>query len=83
MQRELARRSRKSTHGEADHLEHVGDQRDDAGREHLGDVLDVVGRARHETTDGIAIEEAQVEALDVGEDVATQIAHRGLPRPTP
>ena len=34
-------------------------------REHLGHVLDVVGRARHEAADRVAVEEAEVEALDV------------------
>ena len=33
------------------------------GREHLGDVLDVVGRARDEAADRIAVEEAEVQAL--------------------
>ena len=57
-------------HGEAQHLEHVGHERDDARREHLAHVLDVVGRARDEAADRIAVEEAEVERLDVGEDGA-------------
>ena len=48
------------------------------GREHLGDVLDVVGRARDQAPDRIAVEEAEMQPLDVGEDGGPQVAHRGL-----
>ena len=75
-----ARLDQEEHHREADHLRDVGHQRDDPGGEHLGDVLDVVGRARHEPADGIAVEEAEVQPLEVGEDVAAQVAHRRLPR---
>ena len=66
-------------HGEAQHLEQIGDERDDACREHLVHVLDVVGGARDEAPDRVAVEEAEMQRLDVGEDGAPQVAHRGLP----
>jgi hypothetical protein len=63
---------------EAEHLEHVAHERRDPGREHLRDVLDVVGRARDEAADRHRVEEAEVQALDVREHLAPQVAHRGL-----
>ena len=66
---------------EAEHLEYVAHERHDTRREHLRDVLDVVGGARDEPTDRHRVEEAQVQALDVCEHLAAQVAHRGLTGP--
>jgi hypothetical protein len=77
VEREL-RRHEEEHRREAQHLDHVRDQRDEALGEHLGEVLDVVGRARHEAPDRHRVEEAHRELLNVGEDGAPQVEHRVL-----
>jgi|GEM_PF-6836988 len=66
---------------ETHHLEKVCHERNDSRGEHLGHILHVVCRAGDEPTDGVAVEEAEVESQDVPEDIAAQVAHRGLPCP--
>ena len=62
-------------HRETDHLDQVCYEGNDACGEHLRDVLDIVGGSRHEATHREAIEESQMQALDVIEDVAPQVSH--------
>jgi hypothetical protein len=64
----------------AKHHQDVGDERHDPRGEHLHQVLDVVGGAGHQASHRVAIEETQVQLLDVAEDVPAQIAHGELAR---
>ena len=52
-----------------------------AGGEHLVEGVDVGGEARDQAADGIAVEEADVHALHVAEDLAAQVEHDFLAGP--
>ncbi len=58
-----------------DHLDHIGDQGHESLREHLGDVLHVVRRPRHQTPDRHHVEISHLQRLDVPKDVGSQFAH--------
>ena len=58
----------------------VLDQVDQHGGEHLVQRLDVVGHARDEPADRVAVEEAQGELLDVAEERRPQVEHGPLAR---
>ena len=54
---------------DAEQREDVAEDRDDAGREHVVEDVDVRGHARHQPPDGIAIVELEVDALQVRVDL--------------
>ena len=55
--------------------------RDHAGGEHLVQRVDVGGDARDQAADGVLVEEGDVQALQVAEDLAAQIEHDFLAGP--
>ena len=55
--------------------EDVAEHRDHAAAEQLVQRLDVAGDARHQPADRIPVVEAQVEPLQLREDLAAQIVH--------
>ncbi len=61
--------------------EEVVDDGEDAGGEHLVDGVDVGGEAGDQAADGVGVEEADVHALHVAEDVAAQVEHDFLAGP--
>ena len=61
--------------------EDVLEDGEDAGGEHLVEGVDVGGDASDQATHWIAVEEADVHALDVAEDLAAQIEHDLLSGP--
>ncbi len=60
---------------DADEDEDVAEDGDEAGGEEVVERIDVGRDPRHETADGIAIEELQIEALQVPEDLLAQVVH--------
>ena len=64
-----------------DEGEEVVDDGQDAAGEHLVDGVDVGGEAGDQAADGVRVEEADVHALHVAEDVAAQIEHDLLAGP--
>jgi hypothetical protein len=61
--------------------EYVFEDGEDAGGEHFVERVDVRGDARDETADGVAIEEGDVQALDVAENLRAQVEHDLLAGP--
>ncbi len=61
--------------------EDVFEDGEDAGGEHLVERVDVGGDAGDEAADGVAVEEGDVHALDVAEDLAAEIEHDLLAGP--
>ena len=61
--------------------EEVVDDGEDAGGEHFVDGVDVGGEAGDEAADGVRVEEADVHALHVAEDLAAQVEHDLLAGP--
>ena len=61
--------------------EDVLEDGEDAGGEHLVEGVDVGGEPRDQPADGIAIEEGEVHALQVAEDLAAQVEHDFLAGP--
>ncbi len=61
--------------------EDVFEDGEDAGGEHLVEGVDVGGEAGDEAADGVAVEEGDVHALQVAEDLAAQIEHDLLAGP--
>ena len=59
--------------------EDVAEDGDDAGGEHVVDHVDVGRHARHQPADRIAVEELQIEALQVLVDLHAQVEHDALP----
>jgi len=62
-------------------FEKVIDNGQHAGGEHLVDGVHVRGDACDEAAHGVSVKEADVHALHVAEDVATQVEHELLPSP--
>ncbi len=85
-------------HGEGDqrqppaHVEHDGENagehedvfedRDHARGEHFVERVDVAGDARDQASNGVVVEERNVQPLQVAEDLRAQIEHHLLSRPT-
>ena len=61
--------------------EHVAEDRDHARGEHLIQGLDVTRDPGHETSHRVSIEERQLEALQVSENLASQVLHHPLADP--
>ena len=64
-----------------DEHEEVVDDGEHAGGEHLVDGVHVGGEARDQAADGVRVEEADVHALHVAEDLAAQVEHDLLAGP--
>ena len=65
----------------ADQHEDVFEDRDHAGGEHFVQRVHVGGDARDQAADRVAVEEADMHALQVAEDLAAQVEHHLLPGP--
>ncbi len=65
----------------ADEHEHVFKDRHHAGGEHFVERVHVGGDAGDQTADRVAVEEADVHALQVAKDLAAQVKHDLLPGP--
>ena len=61
--------------------EEVFEDGEDAGGEHLVEGVDVGGDAGDQAADGVAVEEGDVHALQVAEDLAAQVEHDLLAGP--
>ena len=66
--------------GETQHLEDIGDQGHDARGEHLRHVLHVVGGTSNQAAHRVAVEEAEMQLLDLVEDRGSNVPHGGLTR---
>ena len=64
--------------GEEHHDEEIGHQGDDPHREHLAEVLEIVGEARDQPSHRIAVEEAQRQFLNVIEQPAPDVGDGAL-----
>ncbi len=65
---------------DAEEREDVAEDRDDAGREHVVEHVDVRRDARHQAADRVAIVELDVDALQVTVDLHAHVEHDALPR---
>ena len=61
--------------------EQVFEDRDHAGGEHLIQRVHVGGDARYQAADRVLVEEGDVQALQMAEDLAAEIEHHFLPGP--
>ena len=66
---------------DSDQDEHVLENRDHSGGEHVVESVDIGGHARNEAADGIFVVETDVHPLEMAEDLASQIEHDHLSRP--
>ena len=67
-------------HDSGEH-EYVFEDREDAGGEHLVQRVDIAGEPGDQPADRIAVEEGDVHALNVAEDLAAHVEHDLLTRP--
>ena len=64
-----------------DEHEHILKDRDHAGGEHFVQCVHIGGDPRHQTSHRVLVEEADVQVLQVAEDLAAQIEHHFLAGP--
>src|SRR3989337_2141152 len=53
---------------------------DENGREHFVNVLDIVGKARHQLSHRVLVKKGDRKSLEMGENLQPKVVHHPLPR---